>query len=132
MKEAYLRVQVSLLKKQLVEADIVITTVLTPGERAPRVITQDMIEGMQAGSVTVDLAVVAGGNIETTASDDVIVTANGVTCIGYRDLPSRMGAHASSLYSNSISEFVLSIGPFTGTPLHTSNLMHVLGLIRDN
>lgn len=50
--------------------------------------------------------------------DDVIVTDNGVTCIGYTNLPSRMGAQASTLYSNNISKFLLSMGPFTGAPMH--------------
>ena len=50
--------------------------------------------------------------------DDVIVTNNGVTCIGYTNLPSRMGAQASTLYSNNISKFLLSMGPFTGARMH--------------
>ena len=50
--------------------------------------------------------------------DEVIVTDNGVTCIGYTNLPSRMGAQVSTLYSNNISKFLLSMGPFTGVCMH--------------
>jgi H+-translocating NAD(P) transhydrogenase len=104
----------ALFKKQAEEVDIIISTALIPGKPAPRLITKDMIDVMKSGSVTVDLAAEAGGNIETTVKDEVIVTDNGVTCIGYTNLPSRMGSQASSLYSNNISKFLLSMGPFTG------------------
>lgn len=102
-----------LLSKQCEEVDIVITTALIPGRPAPRMITKDMIAKMKPGSVTVDLAAEAGGNIETTVKDQVIVTENGVTCIGYTDLPSRLPTTSSSLYSNNISKFLLSAGPQT-------------------
>ena len=104
----------ALFRQQAEEVDIIISTALIPGKPAPRLITRDMIGVMKSGSVTVDLAAEAGGNIETTVKDEVIVTDNGVTCIGYTNLPSRMGAQASSLYSNNISKFLLSMGPFTG------------------
>lgn len=68
---------------------------------------------MKAGSVTVDLAAEAGGNIETTKKDEAYLTDNGVTCIGYTDLPSRLPTTSSSLYANNISKFLLSIGPQT-------------------
>lgn len=68
---------------------------------------------MKAGSVTVDLAAEAGGNIETTKKDEVVLTDNGVTCIGFTDLPSRLPTTSSSLYANNISKFLLSIGPHT-------------------
>ena len=68
---------------------------------------------MKPGSVTVDLAAEAGGNIETTVKDQRIVTDNGVICLGYTDLPSRLANTASSLYANNISKFLLSIGPQT-------------------
>jgi H+-translocating NAD(P) transhydrogenase len=73
-----------------------------------------MVSMMKAGSVTVDLAAEAGGNIETTRKDEVYTTENGVTCIGYTDLPSRLATQSSTLYSNNISKFLLSMGPFTG------------------
>lgn len=76
-------------------------------------VTKEMVARMKAGSVTVDLAAEAGGNIETTKKDQVFLTDNGVTCIGYTDLPSRLPTTSSSLYANNISKFLLSIGPQT-------------------
>jgi NAD(P) transhydrogenase len=76
-------------------------------------VTKEMVAKMKSGSVTVDLAAEAGGNIETTVKDQMIVTPNGVTCIGYTDLPSRLPTTSSSLYANNISKFLLSIGPQT-------------------
>jgi hypothetical protein len=102
-----------LLTRQCSDVDIVITTALIPGKRAPIMITKEMVAGMKNGSVMVDLAAETGGNIETTVPDQKIVTSNGVTCIGYTDLPSRLSTTSSSLYANNISKFLLSIGPQT-------------------
>lgn len=68
---------------------------------------------MKSGSVTVDLAAESGGNIETTVKDKKIITDNGVTCLGYTDLASRLPTTSSTLYSNNISKFLLSMGPQT-------------------
>jgi len=102
-----------LLSKQCEEVDIVITTALIPGKPAPVMITNSMVAKMKPGSVTVDLAAENGGNIATTVKDEKIVTDNGVTCLGYTDLPSRLPTTSSSLYSNNISKFLLSAGPHT-------------------
>ena len=106
----------ALFKKQAQEVDIIISTALIPGKKAPLLITKDMVDVMKPGSVTVDLAAEMGGNVETTQKNKVIKTANGVTCVGYCDLPSRLPTQASTLYSNNISKFLLSMGPFTGAP----------------
>jgi H+-translocating NAD(P) transhydrogenase len=103
----------AMLTKQCQEVDIVITTALIPGRQAPTMVTRDMVAKMKAGSITVDLAAEAGGNIETTVADQKIVTENGVTCIGYTDMPSRLATTSSNLYANNISKFLLSIGPHT-------------------
>ena len=102
-----------MLTKQCEDVDIVITTALIPGRAAPIMVTKEMVAKMKSGSVTVDLAAEAGGNIETTVQDKAIVTDNGVTCLGYTDLPSRLPTTSSSLYANNISKFLLSIGPQT-------------------
>ena len=112
-----LGMQMELFKKQAKDVDIIISTALIPGKKAPLLITKDMVDVMKPGSVTVDLAAEAGGNIETTQKDKVITTSNGVTCIGYTDLPSRLATQSSTLYSNNISKFLLSMGPFTGALL---------------
>jgi len=102
-----------MLTKQCEDVDIVITTALIPGRKAPIMVTKDMVAKMKSGSVTVDLAAEAGGNIETTIMDQKIITDNGVTCLGYTDLPSRLPTTSSSLYANNISKFLLSAGPHT-------------------
>ena len=61
-------------------------------------------------SVTVDLAAEAGGNVETTEPGKVIRTKNGVTCIGYTDLPGRCAAQSSTLFGNNVANFILSMG----------------------
>ena len=103
----------AMLAKQCAEVDIVVTTALIPGRKAPVMITEDMVAAMGAGSVTVDLAAEAGGNVATTVKDARVVTPNGVTCLGYTDLPSRLARTSSDLYANNITKFMLSIGPFT-------------------
>jgi len=102
-----------MLTKQCEDVDIVITTALIPGRTAPIMVTKEMVGKMKSGSVTVDLAAEAGGNIETTVRDEKFVTENGVTCIGYTDLPSRLPTTSSTLFSNNISKLLLSAGPQT-------------------
>ena len=113
-----------MLTKQCADVDIVITTALIPGRTAPIMVTKDMVAKMKSGSVTVDLAAEAGGNIETTVADKKIVTDNGVTCIGYTDMPSRLATTSSSLYANNISKFLLSVGPHTSKEAGYFNIDH--------
>jgi len=103
----------AMLTKQCEDVDIIITTALIPNRPAPKMIYKDMVAKMKAGSVTVDLAAETGGNIETTVKDQRIVTENGVICLGYTDLVSRLPTTSSSLYGNNISKFLCSIGPFS-------------------
>ncbi|KZT50364.1 PNTB-domain-containing protein [Calocera cornea HHB12733] len=93
--------------------DIVITTALIPGKPAPKLITKEMVAAMKQGSVIVDLAAEAGGNCELT-SPGKVVHHNGVTIIGYTDLPSRLPTQSSTLYSNNITKFLLSISSTPG------------------
>jgi len=109
MSPEFIEAEMALFAKQAKEVDIIITTALIPGKPAPKLITKEMIESMKPGSVVVDLAAEAGGNIETTRPGEKYVY-NGVTHIGYTDLPSRLAGQASSLYANNISKFLLSIG----------------------
>merc|ERR1712110_439840 len=94
---------------QCKDVDIVITTALIPGRKAPILIKKYMIDDMKPGSVVVDLAAEAGGNIETITPGEVTVY-NNVTHIGYTDLPSRLPAQASTLYSNNLAKLLLSMG----------------------
>jgi NAD(P) transhydrogenase subunit alpha len=82
--------------------DVVITTALVPGKRAPLLITDQAIAAMKPGAVIVDLAAEAGGNSALTQPDTTIVTDNGVTIIGQTNLPSTMPYDASRLYSRNV------------------------------
>ncbi|PRW58793.1 NAD(P) mitochondrial isoform A [Chlorella sorokiniana] len=113
MSREFIDAEMALFREQARDVDIIISTALIPGKRAPVLISRDMVESMRPGSVTVDLAAEQGGNIETTVPGKVVKHGS-VTCIGYTDLPSRLPTQASTLYSNNISKFLLSAGPFTG------------------
>ena len=100
------------------EVDIVITTALIPGRPAPKLWTEDMVKLMKRGSVVVDLAAERGGNCDLTVPDQKIVSANGVTIIGYTDFPSRMGTQASTLYSNNIRHMLADLTPSKDGVIH--------------
>merc|ERR1711936_1052935 len=108
MSKEFLEAEMKLFHDQCKDVDIVITTALIPGRKAPILIKKYMIDDMKPGSVVVDLAAEAGGNIETIKPGEVSVY-NNVTHIGFTDLPSRLPAQASTLYSNNISKLLLSM-----------------------
>lgn len=83
-------------------ADIVITTALIPGRPAPELVTAETVAAMKPGSVVVDMAAANGGNVAVTEADQRVVTANGVTVLGYTDLPGRLAAQTSQLYGTNI------------------------------
>merc|ERR1712088_511096 len=114
MGAEFIEAEMQLFHDQCKDVDIVITTALIPGRKAPILIKKYMIDDMKPGSVVVDLAAEAGGNIETITPGEVTVY-NNVTHIGYTDLPSRLPAQASTLYSNNLAKLLLSM---SGTKDH--------------
>merc|ERR1719495_816207 len=108
MSKEFIEAEMKLFHDQCKDVDIVITTALIPGRTAPILIKKYMIDDMKPGSVVVDLAAEAGGNIETIKPGEVSVY-NNVTHIGFTDLPSRLPTQASTLYSNNISKLMLSM-----------------------
>lgn len=108
LSEVSQRREKALLYQYVTEADIVISTALIPGKRAPIIITGDMVQHMRAGSVIMDLAAEAGGNCELTEPGSV-VTRYKVTIHGPLNVPSTMPVHASQMYSKNISGFVLQL-----------------------
>ncbi|MFI8186788.1 Re/Si-specific NAD(P)(+) transhydrogenase subunit alpha [Actinacidiphila glaucinigra] len=96
---------------RITEMDIVITTALIPGRPAPTLITAEMVASMRSGSVIVDLAAANGGNVEGTVRDRAVVTDNGVTIIGYTDLPGRLPAQASQLYGTNLVNLMKLMTP---------------------
>jgi NAD(P) transhydrogenase subunit alpha len=101
----------ALLQKEVVQADVVITTALIPGKRAPILITQEVVSGMHAGSVIVDLAAPQGGNCEWTKPGEKVVSNNGVIILGYLNLPSLMPVDSSQMYSRNILAFLNLLSP---------------------
>lgn len=96
--------------KETAGADIIVTTALIRGH-APITITADMVANMLPGSVIVDLAASGGGNCELTVPGEKIVSPNGVTIIGYTDLPGRMPKHTSQLYGTNIVNLLKLLTP---------------------
>jgi NAD(P) transhydrogenase len=113
MSDEYKAAQSRLMLEQASDVDIIITTALIPGRKAPILVTQEMLDVMKAGSVIVDLASANGGNVAGTVPDEVVTTPNGVTIVGYTDLPSRLASTSSSLFGTNVAKFILSIGPQT-------------------
>jgi len=108
MSKEFIEAEMKLFHDQCKDVDIVITTALIPGRKAPILIKKYMVDDMKPGSVVVDLAAEAGGNIETITPGEVSVY-NNVTHIGLTDLPSRLPTQASTLYANNLSKLMLSM-----------------------
>ncbi len=107
--EEFLNKQKALIFKHITEADIVITTALVPGKKAPVLVTEEMIKNMRPGSVVLDMAVEFGGNCEISELGKV-VKKHGVTIIGEPNLPSLVPTHASEMYSKNILSLIQHIG----------------------
>lgn len=104
MPTAWLQRQAALVAERARLADIVITTALIPGRRAPVLITEEMVASMKPGSVIVDLAAAQGGNCPLTEPDRVAVK-HGVILIGHTNLPAMVAADASALYARNVLDF---------------------------
>jgi NAD(P) transhydrogenase subunit alpha len=109
MGEDYQRRQREKITEALKRTDVVICTALIPGRPAPVLLTQAMVAEMGPGSVIVDLAVEAGGNVEDSRPGETVTTANGVTVIGHLNVPSRIAADASQLYARNLLSFLTLI-----------------------
>ncbi|HEX6976250.1 MAG TPA: Re/Si-specific NAD(P)(+) transhydrogenase subunit alpha [Vicinamibacterales bacterium] len=103
--ESFYRRQREMMVKVVAAHDVVITTALIPGKRAPILVTREMVEAMPPGSVVVDLAAERGGNCELTVPD-TIVDHHGVTIIGPSNPPALVPYHASQMYSKNITTFL--------------------------
>ena len=103
--EEYRKAQGQLVAGHIARQDIVITTALIPGRPAPRLVTDAQVATMRPGSVIVDLAVEAGGNVEGAVAGEV-VTRHGVTIIGHRNMPGRLAADASALFARNLHNFL--------------------------
>ena len=110
MSDEFIAAEMALFAEQARDVDIIITTALIPGKPAPRLITAEMVNSMKDGSVIVDLAAETGGNCELTQADK-IVEHDGITIIGYTDLPSRLATQASQLYATNLRHLLTDLTP---------------------
>jgi H+-translocating NAD(P) transhydrogenase subunit alpha len=109
MSPAFIEAEMALFLEQAKEVDIIVTTALIPGKKAPLLITEEMVHAMKPGSVVVDLAAEQGGNCACTVADKT-VEVGGVTIIGYTDLTSRLATHASTFFGNNIAHMLDDMG----------------------
>jgi NAD(P) transhydrogenase subunit alpha len=116
MSKAFIEAEMALFREQAREVDVIVTTALIPGKKAPVLITKDMVESMQAGSVVVDLAAGQGGNCEYSVADEVI-DVGGVSVVGYTDLTSRLARHASKFFGTNLSHLLDDLGKAEGFKL---------------
>ncbi len=105
MSDEYKQKQAALIADTIKKQDIVITTALIPGKKAPVLVTDEMVKSMKAGSVILDMAVEQGGNCAASKLGEVVET-NGVKIIGYPNLPGRIPADASALYARNLLNFL--------------------------
>ncbi len=109
MSKEFIEAEMTLFRQQAKEVDIIITTAMIPGKPAPKLLTQDVLDNLKPGSVIVDLAAEAGGNCVLTRPQEVVVE-NGITVVGYVDLPSRLAPTASQLYGTNLAHLLCDMG----------------------
>jgi NAD(P) transhydrogenase subunit alpha len=105
MSDEYKAAQAELVSGHIAKQDIVITTALIPGRPAPRLISDAQIASMKPGSVIVDLAVEQGGNVEGAVAGEIVVR-HGVKIVGHKNVPSRLAADTSALFSRNLFNFL--------------------------
>jgi NAD(P) transhydrogenase subunit alpha len=108
MDEEFYRRQREMMLKVVAANDVVVTTAAVPGKQAPVLVTEEMVRGMQPGSVIVDLAAERGGNCEVTRPGET-VQSHGVTIIGPLNLPATIPFHASQMFSKNVATFLLHL-----------------------
>ncbi len=114
MPASWMKRQGAAVAERIKQADIVISTALIPGRKAPVLITEDMVKSMKPGSVIVDMAVEQGGNCPLSELDRVVIK-HGVTLIGHSNLPTMLAADASALYARNLLNFTaLVLDPQSG------------------
>lgn len=114
VSEEFLKKQQELIGKHVADADIVITTALIPGRKAPVLITEEMVNSMRNGSVIVDMAVEQGGNVVGSELNKTVIKGNGVKVIGESNLPAMLPLNASDLYAKNISTFLYHLATNEG------------------
>ena len=109
MSAAFLAAEIDLFRAQAAEVDIIVTTALVPGKRAPVLLPDEVVSAMKPGSVIVDLAAEQGGNCSACVPGEIVVK-EGVTIIGLTDLASRMASSASRLFATNVLHLLQELG----------------------
>jgi len=109
MSKEFIEAEMALFADQARDVDIIVTTALIPGKKAPTLITREMVESMRQGSVVVDLAAEQGGNCEVTRPNETY-QYKGVSIVGLTDLPSRMANQSSQLYGTNLWHLLSDMG----------------------
>ena len=131
MSPEYQKAQAELVSAHIAKQDIVITTALIPGRAAPRLVSDAQIATMRAGSVIVDLAVEAGGNVEGAIAGEV-VERHGVRIVGHRNVPSRLAADTSALFSRNLYNFLSAFwDKDSGRPVLDAEIGDAIRLTKD-
>jgi H+-translocating NAD(P) transhydrogenase subunit alpha len=131
MSDEYKAAQAALVSSHIAKQDIVITTALIPGRPAPRLISDAQIASMKPGSVIVDLAVEAGGNVEGAVAGQV-VELHGVKLVGHRNVPSRLAADASALFARNLYNFLSAFwDKEAGKPVLDEEIGNAIRLTQD-
>eukprot|EP00933_Yihiella_yeosuensis_P025459 TRINITY_DN1976_c0_g1_i4.p1 TRINITY_DN1976_c0_g1~~TRINITY_DN1976_c0_g1_i4.p1 ORF type:complete len:1035 (+),score=281.61 TRINITY_DN1976_c0_g1_i4:71-3175(+) len=124
--DAFKKAQMETFKKELTTTDIAITTAAIPGRRSPLLITKEAVAGMKPGSVIIDLAALGGGNCELTRPGEIFTTPNGVTIIGYTDMPARMANQSSAMYAQNMCNLLRHVAAKDKAPGFLPNLNKAL------
>ena len=106
MPASWMERQAKAVHERAKQADIVITTALIPGRKAPTLLHANTVEEMKPGSVVIDLAAAQGGNCPLTVAEQVVVSSNGVTIVGHSNLAAMVPADASALYARNLLDFL--------------------------
>ncbi len=130
MSKEFIEAEMALFMEQAKEVDIVITTALIPGRKAPILWTEDHVKAMKPGSVIVDMAAEMGGNCESTEHGKIVL-AHDVHIIGYSDLPSRMAKVSSELFGTNITHLTKELGKAENFKLDHDNEITRGALILD-
>ncbi|WP_164116554.1 Re/Si-specific NAD(P)(+) transhydrogenase subunit alpha [Sphingorhabdus sp. Alg239-R122] len=131
MSDEYKKAQAELVSSHIAKQDIVITTALIPGRPAPQLISDAQIQTMKPGSVIVDLAVEQGGNVEGAVAGEV-TEKHGVKIVGHKNVPSRLAADTSALFSRNLYNFLSAFwDEETGEPVLDEEIGDAIRLTKD-
>jgi NAD(P) transhydrogenase subunit alpha len=133
MSDDYKRQQAALVAEHIKKQDLVITTALIPGRKAPILVTAEHVASMKPGSVIIDLAVEQGGNVEGAKLGEVVTTANGVKIVGHANYASRIAESASLLFAKNLLALLTSLhGKDSGVAVNWDDeIVKAIALTRD-